>query len=127
MLSEQIYDLIEATGSALRAADPADADAARQSPPLVTFSAGMREESAALKAFLLHNLYRHPQVMATTDRARRVVRELFAAYRSEPRQMAEGFATRADRERAVADYIAGMTDRFAAREHERLTGDRLLA
>jgi dGTPase len=86
----------------------------------------MSAQSAALKAFLLHNLYRHPQVMATTGHARRIVRELFAAYLDDPRQMGEGFAARADRERAVADYIAGMTDRFAAREHERLTGNRLL-
>ena len=54
------------------------------------------------------------------------MRELFDAYLAEPSQMKPGFAARPDRERAVADYIAGMTDRFAAREHERLTGRRLL-
>ncbi len=127
MLASQIHDVIEATAQALRSADPSDADAARRAAPLVTFTDDMRAQSAALKAFLLHNLYRHPQVMATTDHARRIVRELFAAYCAQPRQMAEGFAVRDDRERAVADYIAGMTDRFAAREHERLTGERLLA
>jgi dGTPase len=127
MLSAQIYDVIDATGAALRSTAPVDVDAARRAEPLVNFSVEMRAQSAALKAFLLHNLYRHPQVMATTDHARRIVRELFAAYRAQPRQMAEGFSSRDDRERAVADYIAGMTDRFAAREHERLTGERLLA
>jgi dGTPase len=125
MLSAQVYDVIDATGQALRDARPSDPDQARRCGPLVRFSDGMRAESAALKAFLLHNLYRHPQVMTTTDRARRIVRELFDAYRAEPRQMGEGFAARMDRERAVADYIAGMTDRFAAREHERITGHRL--
>ncbi|MDB5849491.1 MAG: deoxyguanosinetriphosphate triphosphohydrolase, partial [Rhodoferax sp.] len=62
-----------------------------------------------------------------------VVHELFAAYVSSPDEMAHGFAARArnasgaaDQARAVADYIAGMTDRFAAREHERLTGQKLL-
>jgi dGTPase len=126
MLSAQVYDLIDGTTAALREADPGDADAARQARPLVKFSDGMRAQSAALKTFLLHNLYRHPQVMSTTGHARRIVRELFAAYLDEPREMGEGFAARTDRERAVADYIAGMTDRFAAREHERLTGQRLL-
>jgi dGTPase len=127
MLSDQVYDLIDATSKAVRAANPASADEARRAGPLVQFSAPMRAQSAVLKSFLLHNLYRHPQVAATTDRARRIVRELFAAYLDQPREMGEGFAARPDRERAVADYIAGMTDRFAAREHERLTGQRLLA
>ena len=58
--------------------------------------------------------------------AQQVVRDLFAAYRAHPVEMQAGFATRADRPRAVADYIAGMTDRFAAKEHARLTGQRLL-
>jgi dGTPase len=127
MLSAQVYDVIDATDEAVRKAAPADPEQARRAGPLVRFSDDMRAQSAALKAFLLNNLYRHPQVMATTGRARRIVRELFDAYCAEPRQMGEGFAARADRERAVADYIAGMTDRFAAREHERLTGRRLLS
>jgi dGTPase len=66
-------------------------------------------------------------VVAMTGQARQVVRELFAAYLAQPAQMPADFAARAHRPRAVADYIAGMTDRFAAREHERLTGQRLLA
>jgi len=86
----------------------------------------MRRQSAALKTFLLRNLYRHPQVMETTAQARRVVGELFDAYRHDPRQMPADFAVRATAGRGVADYIAGMTDRFAAREHERLTGRKLL-
>jgi dGTPase len=78
------------------------------------------------KTFLLHNLYRHPQVMQVTGQAKEIVRELFEAYMHEPHEMPSDFAERADRPRAVADYIAGMTDRFAGREHERLTGRRLL-
>jgi dGTPase len=54
------------------------------------------------------------------------VRELFAAYLDTPREMGPEFALREDRQRSVADYIAGMTDRFAMREHERLTGTKLL-
>jgi len=126
MLSAQVYDVIDATSAALQAAGVADADSARRAPPLVRFSEGMRASSGTLKQFLLRNLYRHPQVVETTQQAKQVVRELYAAYVADPGQMQAGFATRADRERAVADYIAGMTDRFAVREHERLTGRRLL-
>ena len=138
MLSQQVYDVIDASRSALEAARPADVDAVRQWPPLIAFSTEMRARSTDLKRFLFRNLYRHPQVVQTTALARQIVRDLFAAYLIEPTQMQAGFAARAQASkgdaahpahvaRAVADYIAGMTDRFASREHERLTGQRLLA
>jgi len=126
MLSAQVYDVIDATGAALQAARPASADEARSQGPLVRFGGEMRAQSAALKRFLFANLYRHPQVVHTTDQAKQAVRELFAAYCARPDELRPEFAARVDRERAVADYIAGMTDRFALREHERLTGRRLL-
>ena len=122
MLSAQVYDVIDATRNAIDAAAPADADAARQAGPLVLFSTPMRAQSTALKRLLHRDLYRHPQVMKTTGHAQDVVRELFAAYIGRPSDMPASFADRADLHRAVADYIAGMTDRFAMREHERLTG-----
>ena len=126
MLSAQVYDVIDTTGAAIAAAVPPDADAARRAGPLVAFSAAMRAESNELKRFLFANLYRHPQVTDTTSQAQQVVRELFAAYMDKPAELRPSFAQRPDRERAVADYIAGMTDRFALREHERLTGQKLL-
>ncbi len=122
MLSAQVYDVIDATRAAIAAASPADADAARQAGPLVLFGDAMRTQSSALKRFLFQGLYRHPQVMQTTAQARVVVQELFGAYIDKPSEMPESFAARGDGHRAVADYIAGMTDRFAMREHERLTG-----
>nr|WP_201781869.1 deoxyguanosinetriphosphate triphosphohydrolase [Xylophilus sp. Leaf220] len=134
MLSAQVYDVIDATGVAVGHAAPPTADAARQGSPLVRFGDAMRRESTALKRFLFQDLYRHPQVMATTGHARRVVRELFDAYRSAPGEMRASPNARAHAsdgegpmspERVVADYVAGMTDRFATREHERLTGIRL--
>jgi len=124
MLSAQVYDVIGATSAAIRAAAPSDADAARRAGPLVLFSETMRRESSELKRFLFRNLYRHPRVMATTDQAKDVVRGLFDAYLADAPQMPERYAERTDRHRAVADYIAGMTDRFAIREYERLTGRR---
>ena len=126
MLSAQVYDVIDTTGAAIAAAVPPDADAARRAGPLVAFSAAMRAESNELKRFLFANLYRHPRVTDTTSQAQQVVRELFAAYLDRPAELRPSFAQRPDRERAVADYIAGMTDRFALREHERLTGQKLL-
>ncbi len=137
MLSAQVYDLIAFSQEALTLNRPQSPDDVRQLPPMLSFSGDMRRQSAQLKQFLFRNLYRHPQVMQTTGLAKQVVRELFAAYLAEPRELPVSFGvgiegslgTDARLEptvRVVADYIAGMTDRFAAREHERLTGQRLL-
>ena len=122
MLSAQIADLVEATSARLGRARPRDAEDARRAGPLVSFSEPMRADAQELQHFLMRALYRHPQVVATTERAKQVVRELFAAYLGAPQEMPPDFATAENRRRAVADYIAGMTDRFALREHQRLTG-----
>ena len=127
MLSSQVGDLLAATQAALARHAPADADAVRAAPALASFSDGLRGQAAELKRFLFQSLYRHPQVMQTTARGRTVVAELFAAYVSAPGQMPAEFASADALHRSVADYIAGMTDRFALREHERLTGRRLFA
>lgn len=138
MLSAQVYDVIAATTSALEATAPHDVDEVRQLAPLLQFGDDMRLKSQVLKQFLLQQLYRHPQVMNTMWQAQQVVRELFAAYLACPQEMQGGFLARSDAARGaadeasttarvVADYIAGMTDRFAASEHERLTGQRLLS
>ena len=66
------------------------------------------------------------RIVEALQLAQQVVRDLFAIYLQQPQQMKPDFATRADTERAVADYIAGMTDRFALREHVRLTGRQVL-
>ncbi len=124
MLSAQVYDVIDATRAAVEAAAPVDAAAARGGAPLVLFGDTMRAQSTELKQFLFRNLYRHPRVMQTADQAQQVVRELFAAYIAHPEEMPASYAERTGRYRAVADYIAGMTDRFAMRERERLTGRR---
>ena len=126
MLSAQVYDVIDASAAAIALAAPQSVQEVRTTGPLVRFSDAMRERSSALKSFLMHNLYRHPQVTQTTGQAKRVVRDLFDAYCADASQMQAGFASRTDTSRAVADYIAGMTDRFAGREHERLTGSKLL-
>lgn len=126
MLSAQVYDIIDATRAALAEVEPDSPDAVRRlDKPLLRFSADMRSKSTALKRFLFANLYRHAQVQSTRARAEQVLRDLFSAYSAEPGQMPADFSVREDRERACADYIAGMTDRFAIREHQRLTGKNL--
>jgi len=138
-----VYDVIAATQAALDELQPADVSAVRALPPLVQFGPVMREQSKALKAFLLQQLYRHPQVAHTAGQVQVVVKELFAAYLSvsgelparhqhrihQAQEGPTGLASDGPRAtaRVVADYIAGMTDRFALREHERLTGKRLLS
>lgn len=133
MLSAQVYDVIEATRHALQTQGPKHVDEVRAMPLLVRFSEEMHGQSLALKRFLFANLYRHPQVVETTNSARQVVRDLFASYMQQPQAMKPIFAQRwdeavapSDRARVVADFIAGMTDRYAVKEHERLTGQRLL-
>jgi dGTPase len=133
MLSAQVYDVIDATRQALLDHRPGHVSEVRTMPVLVRFSSEMHDQSQALKRFLFAHLYRHPQVVQTTDSARQVVRELFAAYTQQPQAMKPVFLQRwaeantaSERARVVADFIAGMTDRFAVKEHERLTGQRLL-
>ena len=133
MLSAQVYDVIEATQAALERTKPRHVDDVRSMPVLVRFGESMRKESHDLKRFLFRNLYRHRRVMQTTDQAKQVVRDLFAIYLEQPQEMKPAYASRvavsdeaSGRARVIADFIAGMTDRYASREHERLTGQRLL-
>lgn len=126
MLSAQVYDAIAATRSRIDAERPEHEDDARKAPSLVSFTDAERIKATELKSFLFRNLYRHARVMETTSQAQEAVHELFACYLAAPKEMQAGFAARSDTERAVADYIAGMTDRYALREHERLTGRVLL-
>jgi dGTPase len=125
MLSAQVYDIIEATRCALQDANPQSAEDVRVAGPLVCYGQQTLEEGKLLKRFLREKLYRHPQVVDTTERAKTVICDLFDAYLREPSQMPVSFARRSDAVRAVTDYIAGMTDRFALKEHYRLTGSEL--
>ena len=127
MLSDQVYDVIDVTRVNLEKHKPQSADEARQAGPLVAFGSVMVSQVQDMKSFLFKHLYRHPQVMEMTNNAQTVVRELFDAYLSRPQEMSSDFSRREETPRAVADYIAGMTDRFATREHERLTGRSLFA
>jgi dGTPase len=130
MLSAQVRDVIASTQHALSAAAPCSVWDVRAQPVLVVFSPQMRVQSTELKSFLFDRLYRHAQVVSTMNLAKQIVRELFAVYAADPKEMSSNGPGRipegAERHRSVADYVAGMTDRFATSEHHRLTGSRLL-
>jgi dGTPase len=131
MVNEMVVDVIHTSIEQLRAAAPADIGAVRlHERPLIAMSQGMLDEHRELKRYLHQHLYRHQRVLRMTIKARRVVRELFAAFMDDPRLMPEEHyesALRAEqdggaagRARCVADYVAGMTDRYAILEHGRL-------
>jgi dGTPase len=89
----------------------------------VRFSPEIEKQKRELKKFLYDELYQHPQVLAMNERAVAMLGDLFAAFRAAPERLPEHVRARfgSDGEaRAIADYVAGMTDRFALEEHARL-------
>jgi dGTPase len=131
MINRVVTDVIETTAARLAAAAPANIDAVRtHGEPLVSFSDATRLEHLELKQFLRDHVYRHYKVLRMTTKAQRVVRELYRAFIEEPNLMPPEYrdsATTAERAqgltgraRTVADYIAGMTDRYAILEHQRI-------
>lgn len=134
MLSDQVYNVIGHSRLQIESCGVKSVQEVRHCGRLLMgFSEEMKIRSQALKQFLLRQLYRHPQVMQTMESAQQVVHDLFAAYMVEPERMKPRFVQRAqaadtlgERARVVADFVAGMTDRYAAREHERITGLQLL-
>lgn len=131
MINRQVVDLVETTRAAIAAAGPATIDEVRQAgEPLVRASDALREQHLELKRFLREHLYRHYRVHRMTIKAGHIVRGLFQAFMDDPRTLPPDFQDkvhhyeddqgRAGRARGVADYIAGMTDRFAINEYQRL-------
>lgn len=128
MINELVLDLTNTSAAELQAMAPADVEAVRDAGhALIHFSASVAHDNQQLKAFLNQNLYRHHLVYRMTAKARRTVTQLFAALMDDPRLMPPKFSSRAMgsadvdvRARAVADYVAGMTDRYAIDEYERL-------
>jgi len=122
MINTLVVDLVAESRRRIAEAAPGSVDDVRLAAPLVAFSQVIVEQADALKRFLRDHLYRHPEVMRMTAKSRRIVRELFEAFHEEPRLLPTDYQARAteDGPRAIADYIAGMTDRFAIKEHRRL-------
>lgn len=122
MIDTQVTDLLAQSSEAIADAQLQTIDDVRNAPVLITFSPAMQEENRLLKGFLREALYRHYQVLRMTNKARRIIRELFTAFLDDPRLLPPQYQAYAseDKARAVADYIAGMTDRYAMKEHRRL-------
>ena len=122
MINTLVLDLTETTRARLAEHKPVTVDDVRQAPVLVAFSADIREQADDLKRFLMENLYRHYRVMRMTNKARTIVRELFVAFMDEPRLLDQDHRRddEVDQARAISDYIAGMTDRYAIKEHRQL-------
>jgi dGTPase len=128
MINALVVDLINASQQRIADAGVHTIDDVRGNTPLITFSDAMRTEALILKRFLRDNLYQHYQVNRMTSKARRIVSELFAAFLTEPALLPPDYQVHresgakdlARQARKVADYIAGMTDRYAMREHRRL-------
>lgn len=121
-------DLLAETRARLATAAPASVEDVRAAGrPLAAFSPAMAEAERHLKAFLLARMYRHPSVTRLRDPSQLVVAGLFDALHADPTRLPERWletlpAAEPERARHVADFIAGMTDRFAIREYERLVG-----
>jgi dGTPase len=123
IIGAQVADLLVESASRITRSAPQTAPDVFAAPPLIAFSAAMHEENRALKMFLREQLYRHYQVVRMTTKAQRVIRELFSAFMAEPRLLPPQYQEIASAEslaRATSDYIAGMTDRYAIKEHRRL-------
>jgi len=129
MIGTVVTDLIETTRDSIEASGPRSIDDVRKtSEPTVALSDDIYEQHVSLKRFLNRHLYSHEKKLEMTYKAQAIVRELFELYTSDTRKMPAEFAGRAEgedragRARVAADYVAGMTDRYAIAEHERLIG-----
>jgi len=131
MINRVVADVITTTSAHIAEAAPSDIDAVRELPrSLVAMSEAVHAEHQELKRFLNEALYRHYRVLRMTNKARRVLKELFAVLLEDPDLLpsehraaaaqAEKHGGKTARARVVADYVAGMTDRYAIVEHRRL-------
>jgi dGTPase len=125
LIDELVTDLISRVSDQLRDAQVDSVEAIRAyGKPIATFSPEMQAKHAELKTFLMENLYRHYRVMRMAVKAQKVMADLFHAYKDEPAQLPPHIVARWEagesQARVIADYIAGMTDRFALDEHKKL-------
>jgi dGTPase len=127
MITWLIRDLVEASRDRLRELGPADADAIRQAGrPIIGFSPAVSTQLSGLKSFLFARVYRHPRVTRVMDRAEEIVRDLFMRYQWDDASLPDDWRRVAAQQtarahaRVIADFVAGMTDRYAIAEHRRL-------
>jgi len=128
MVNMLALDLITQTRANIAQSGIETLDDVCNASTLAEYSGEMRQKLRELKTFLFANLYRHERVSRMTDKTCRIIADLFAAYMSDPGLLPQQHRARAQsgsgagKARAIADYIAGMTDRYAVKEHRRLHG-----
>lgn len=122
IINAQVIDLCSKSAELIANANPQSVDEVRNQPPLISFSDPMRRRQIELKQFLRTKLYQHYRVNRMSIKAQRIIRELFKVFIEDSSLMPNEFQSYAEKDqaRAVADYIAGMTDRYAIREYRRL-------
>ena len=122
MIGTLVADLIQQTEQNIKTSSVQSLDDVRLSPALAAFSSGLLEQQRELKKFLHTHLYRHYRVMRMSAKASRIINELFKAFMNDSRLLPPQYQRQAeiDQARAVADYVAGMTDRYAIKEYRRL-------
>lgn len=123
IINALVQDLLHESERRIALFKPTSVADVQLADKLIGFSSEMAELNHALKVFLRKDLYQHYQVLRATLKARRVVQELFQIFMEDPRLLPPQFFRRSELDvpRAIADYIAGMTDRYAMKEHQRLT------
>lgn len=122
MINAQVNDLMAETLKNIQLHAIKNVDDVRTAPALVSFSSEIHEQNKEMKSFLHTNLYRHYRVMRMSAKASRIIGDLFQAFMNDRRMLPPQYIKQAEvnHARAVADYIAGMTDRYAIREHRRI-------
>ena len=129
MINTLITDLIKTSSVLIQECAPTSVDDVRNMAKMIAFSDQQFQEAKVLKQFLHHQLYRHYQVNRMMSKARRIITELFNALMQEPNLLPPDYQIifvsneqqkQSQQARKIADYIAGMTDRYAIREHRRL-------
>ena len=125
MINTLVTDLIQQSERNIAGQQPATLEEVRSAPAMIAFSPELNERQRALKSFLHAHLYRHYRVMRMGVKAQRIISDLFGIFMEDSRLLPPQFQPPAgqaegERARAVSDYIAGMTDRYAIREHRRI-------
>ena len=122
MINTLVTDLTEESRRRILDCRPADIEAVRAGPALISFSAEIKNEQRELQSFLRKNLYKHYRVQRMSNKARRIVRELFFVFLEDTNLLPPEFQERAQEgaARSIADYVAGMTDRYAIKEYQRI-------
>jgi dGTPase len=122
MINTLVTDLVRQSETNISSHSPITLEDVRNAPAMIFHSPGIDEQQRALKNFLRIHLYRHYRVLRMSAKAQRIISDLFGIFMADSRLLPTQFQSLAeqDRARTVADYIAGMTDRYAIREHRRI-------